>query len=268
MKTFGEYLKIKRSDKELTLTELASQLNLDLALLAKIENDLRNFPKSKLFELSKSLQTSYEELESHYIFNDIQDRYSDISDYKTKIVGILNSEPNTLESIIASGENNTIEFKSSLRYCLKTKKSEKYVEFSAIKNIAAFLNSNGGKLIIGVEDSGKVIGLNNTDFKTFKEKNKVDGLLKYLDNLISKFFGNDYSNYISTQIIDQEETILLIDVLRNKIKPTFISNPLKDNKEEFYIRRSASSVPLSMEEFFRYSIERWSNNEGPILTAI
>jgi len=229
--------------------------------VSRIENDYRQFPKTKLLELSNLLNVSIEEIENHYLYSDIQNRYSDISNYKNKILQILNSEPKTIESILDSGENNIVEFKSSIRYCLKTLKAEKHIEFSSVKNIAAFLNSNGGKLIIGVDDNGKTLGLENTDFKTFNEPNKIDGLYKYLDNTIGKYFGNDYLNYIKVEIEESEKSILVIEVLSNKQKPTIIKNPSKDNKEEFYIRRNASAIALSMEEFYSYSMEKW-NTQG------
>ena len=73
------------------------------------------------------------------------------------------------KALIAQGESNTLEFKSTLRYCLRQKSPQKYVEHAVMKTIAAYLNSEGGVLLIGVDDNGIILGLEN-DFATFSKK--------------------------------------------------------------------------------------------------
>ena len=57
-----------------------------------------------------------------------------------------------LQQLISKGENQNIEFKQAAS-------SAK----DLAREIAAFANTYGGKLIIGVDDSGKLIGVR--DFK-------------------------------------------------------------------------------------------------------
>ena len=49
--TFGQYIKALRTQKGWTLTQLASQLDLDLANLSKIENGHREFDEKRLSKL-------------------------------------------------------------------------------------------------------------------------------------------------------------------------------------------------------------------------
>src|SRR5690606_31912102 len=72
------------------------------------------------------------------------------------------------KGIIDIGENSNIEFKSTLRVDIKTNKPEKYIEISAMKTIAAFLNTNGGVLFIGVNDDKNILGLTH-DFDSFNK---------------------------------------------------------------------------------------------------
>lgn len=51
--TFGEYVRKLRTEKELTLTQLAAQLGIDSANLSKIETGKREFDERKLTKLSK-----------------------------------------------------------------------------------------------------------------------------------------------------------------------------------------------------------------------
>jgi transcriptional regulator with XRE-family HTH domain len=264
LKSFGQYLKEKRKLNNWTLPELGEKLNLDAYVIHKIEEDWRKFPSEKLEELAIILDVVPIELEQVYIKTDLLLNFAHIKNYREKIISILSGTETdeNLSNIITGGENRLVEFKSTLRYCLKSKKPEKHIEFSVIKNLCAFLNTNGGKLILGVDDNGKIIGLDSTDFTTFQGTNKIDEFLKQLDNLINKYFGNQHSNFfdISFKEIEQK-TIAIIDVASNNRNPTFIK-AINDNKEAFYIRRNASAISLSMAEFYDYAKDKWKNNLG------
>lgn len=257
--TFGDYISSGRNVRGLTLRELAEQLNLDVSTISKIEKGWRQFPKEKLKLFSEIFNVPFQAVIKEFIKTDLTQQYGGFPNYEKLLQEIINNvEKTSIEDFIKKGETKNIEFKSSLRYCLKTLKAEKHIEHSAIKNICAFLNSNGGKLIIGVEDNGRILGLENTDFKTFGEKDKKDAFLKHFDNLISKYFGNDLSLNLGIEFekVDSK-SVCEIDVIPNNNGPIFLRNPEKNNKEEFYIRRNASAVTLNMDEFYKYSRERW-----------
>ena len=65
--TFGEYIRELRTEKGLTLTQLAAQLNLDSANLSKIENNKRDFDQKRLPVLAKIFGLKLEELKNEYI---------------------------------------------------------------------------------------------------------------------------------------------------------------------------------------------------------
>ena len=159
----------------MTLTQLASKLDFDSSVLSKIENDWRKFPEKKLNLLAEIIDRPLDEIETEYLNTDLLLNYGHFRNYQEKILKVLTGRQpeNNIQELLQNGEGRLVEFKSSLRFCLKTSKAEKYIEFAVIKNIAAFLNTNGGKIIIGVDDDGKILGLENTDFITFKEENKV-----------------------------------------------------------------------------------------------
>jgi len=46
--TFGEYIRLLRTESGMTLTQLAAQLNMDSANLSKIENSKRDFDEKRL----------------------------------------------------------------------------------------------------------------------------------------------------------------------------------------------------------------------------
>jgi predicted HTH transcriptional regulator len=85
-----------------------------------------------------------------------------------------------IDTLIASGEGDKIEFKASLHHPYESqppdprkpkptrKEIEKILRKSVTKTIAAFLNSEGGTLLIGVADSGSVLGI-EPDFEYLKQ---------------------------------------------------------------------------------------------------
>ncbi len=64
--TFGEYIKQLRTDKGLTLTELAALLKLDSANLSKIENGKREFDEKRLDKLANAFDLDFEKLKTEY----------------------------------------------------------------------------------------------------------------------------------------------------------------------------------------------------------
>ncbi|MFA5382309.1 MAG: ATP-binding protein [Candidatus Micrarchaeia archaeon] len=58
---------------------------------------------------------------------------------------------NKIESLIKQGENTNIEFKEC----------KNLINKNIYETICAFLNWEGGELLIGVSDTGDIIGVNN-----------------------------------------------------------------------------------------------------------
>ena len=68
--TFGEYIKRLRTKNELTLTQLAAQLDLDSANLSKIENNKREFDEKRLELLANVFNLDLAHLRTEF-FSDI-----------------------------------------------------------------------------------------------------------------------------------------------------------------------------------------------------
>lgn len=73
----------------------------------------------------------------------------------------------TLAELVAAGESSRVEFKSTARVNLHTGKRDDKMEQVVAKTVAAFLNADGGSLVIGVDDAGTPLGL-ASDFATIK----------------------------------------------------------------------------------------------------
>ena len=154
--------------------------------------------------------------------------------------------------IVDKGENDLIEFKSSLRWDYRQEKVNKALEGVITKTISAFLNTAGGMLFIGVDDDGNTLGLDN-DYNCFSKKNR-DGFLLALTNLINQDLGKSTHKFMTFNIISLNEKDVCIVNVEKSNKPVFCG---KNEKEEFYIRASASSQPLGMRESYKYISSHW-----------
>lgn len=163
-----------------------------------------------------------------------------------------NIAENTWLDTIEKGETNFIEFKSSLRYCLREKKPMTYIEHGILKTLNAFLNTEGGTLIIGVSDNGEILGIED-DINTFN-KGK-DGFLLHFDNLIITGLGKEQQADISISFENQDEREFAIVEVSSSNKPVFLRF---NGKEEFYVRHSASSRSYTPSEQHEYISKRWN----------
>ena len=158
-----------------------------------------------------------------------------------------------LEELIISGESESLEFKSTLRYDLQTKEVNKKLEYVIAKTIAAFLNSRGGDLLIGIDDDSNSLGLKN-DFQTLKKQN-IDGFELQLIEIIKKYIGSQYSQHIKiTFPIYDSQQICRVRVSKSG-KPVFTTF---EGKDDFFVRIGCSSQPLGREDQSAYEREHWN----------
>jgi hypothetical protein len=148
---------------------------------------------------------------------------------------VKKNHPEIMKELISKGENRKLEFKSTLRTNLHTKEFDKKIEHSVLKTVSAYLNSDGGTLLVGVSDDGTILGLNSDKFENH------DKLNLHLTNMIKHHIGNEYLPFIRHELVKlNEEHILKIDCKKSK-KPIFMK--VKDD-EEFYIRNGPSTAKL------------------------
>jgi len=164
----------------------------------------------------------------------------------------------SVEDIISEGESNEVELKSSLRWSYQEEKVDKVLEGVIIKSISAFANGEGGKLIIGVDDQGKILGL---DYDYTSLKGDKDNFELHLRNLINSNFGKVFAtsgiSIIFYPINDLE--ICIIDI-KKWHKPLYLEvlnkNGQKDKK--FYVRTGNSSQELGLDEVSDYINSRFN----------
>ncbi|GAB4322587.1 MAG: hypothetical protein Kow00127_15200 [Bacteroidales bacterium] len=178
---------------------------------------------------------------------------SSIDDNEESVTNNINAEK--IKELIVAGENNQVEFKPSLLYNFSTRKPGKSIKGIIAKTIAAFLNSNGGFLIIGVSDNGQIQGL-SYDFKLSDNKNPKDFFLLQFDNMLDHFFSFSVKPNVYGQFINiDDKDIFIVNVSPSKSRPIFLNGQYS---KEFYVRGEASTRRLSdIEHIINYCIERF-----------
>ncbi len=158
-------------------------------------------------------------------------------------------EDESLGSRIARGEGPQTEFKATLRVNLHTGQPDPKMEHAVLKTIAAFLNSKGGTLFIGVDDGGEVVGLDRDNFTN------EDKLALHLDNLIKAQLGSSVFACVKPGFGELDGKRFLAVECAPSSKPVFLKSGAT---EEFYIRAGASSPALPASHMHEYIQQRFA----------
>ncbi|MFO7523822.1 MAG: helix-turn-helix domain-containing protein [Ignavibacteriaceae bacterium] len=140
----------------------------------------------------------------------------------------------SLQNAIQNGEGKNLEFKVELP------KSN-----TLAKTIIAFSNTGGGKLIIGVNDQGEIIGL-EPDVNIFELKDKVASII--YETCYPTVLPDIYTTTIDDHLL------LIIEVYRGNLLPYYLKNKGKD--EGVYIRVGATNRKASHENILELGRQR------------
>lgn len=167
--------------------------------------------------------------EAQGVLAEVKEKYAD---HLARCQRILEKPPsywrsNPVLELIAQGESHTLEFKETLEYDIRQNQRVAGLAKNSLKTIAAFLNTDGGTLLIGVSDSGEVKGIAR-DLQ-FVRGNNPDGFEQKLRSLLNDHFDPSPRGNVDIKFEDlQDGTVCQI-----KVEPS--SEPVAyDN--DFYIR--------------------------------
>ena len=187
--------------------------------------------------IHKAQSAIYQNLQSPY-FLKLEDIISDIPDLE-------------FENLIKKDESVKHEYKSYLRYNTKEKKITDWLINSSLKTISAFLNSEGGNLIIGVDDDKNVLGFELDGFKN------DDEWIRFLKDKIKSKLGLKFL-----------ETFIKIEVRKSKEKSIGIVRcaALPQNEhclleDKLYVRKGPSSHELPVKEALNWFQNRVQKSE-------
>ena len=102
------------------------------------------------------------------------------------------------------------------------------------KEIIAFANCDGGKLYIGVQDDGTVVGVNDPD-----------GVSLQISNMVRDAIKPDVTMFLHYKTIEEEgKEIVAVDIQRGTDRPYYLAKKGM-RPEGVYVRQGCSSVPAT-----------------------
>jgi predicted HTH transcriptional regulator len=130
----------------------------------------------------------------------------------------------TFKESLKKGEDSSRQFKEKITH----------IDKLAVE-IAAFANTNGGQIYVGIDDNGAIKGLSSDDIKR---------LNLWISNATSQKIEPPI--FVQTQIVlENDKNVMIITVPRGTNKPYSV------NKSEFWVKNGADKRRASREELFR-----------------
>jgi hypothetical protein len=162
-----------------------------------------------------------------------------------------------IEDLIAEGESDGLEFKSSLRWDYRAGGVNKKLEDVVVKTVSAFANAEGGTLLIGVDDEGTVLGLENDYAALAGDRDKFE---LHLRNLLNQQLGKAFvaSKVTITFPAVGDVEVCQVDVSRAD-QPLVLRQKDKSDQvaERLYVRSGNSSQEIPLSEAHKYFSARF-----------
>lgn len=163
------------------------------------------------------------------------------------------------KELIEQGESQTLEFKSTLRWSLReNRKDDKGVTHAVLKTIAAFLNTEGGDLLIGVADDGSIVGIEKDQLEN------DDKFMRHLMHIVQNGIGPRAGTCIDpkVQIVDGK-SVCMVSCRRSPV-PVFLAWKGTETTEagDFFVRNGPMTVKLSPADTQEFIRSRFSEIES------
>jgi hypothetical protein len=157
-----------------------------------------------------------------------------------------------LLALIKNGEDEQIEFKSSLRYDYRQQKPNRALESVIAKTMAGFMNTQGGSLLIGVADDGSILGLED-DYNTLHRKDS-DGYTQMITSLISEKMGTPACRLVRILFHKHEGKEVCRIIVMPAPVPVYVSD---DGQARFYVRTASGTREMDVQEAMTFIKLRW-----------
>ncbi len=157
-----------------------------------------------------------------------------------------------INQLLREEEGMHLEFKSSLRFNSIQRCLEPKLEFNCLKTICAFLNAEGGDLLIGVNDKKWVVGLKD-DYKTLTKSNR-DAFENYLTTQISNKVGDRHLSNIRVYFPKPYGKEICRVNVKNAPEPAYLHHK---GKQFFFVRTGNASRPFKISDSTKYIMVHW-----------
>jgi type I site-specific restriction-modification system R (restriction) subunit len=235
-------------EHRLTLSQMMERLDADAALDASArvntrENVRLTFDQKVEHVIQEIVDSNFE------LYKRITDDRAFGEVLKTLLFDQYVRAHRQADELIKRGESKTLEFKSTLRWSLTDERQDDTgVTHAVLKTIAAFLNTEGGDLLIGVADDGSIVGIERDRLET------DDKFMRHLAQAVRNGLGDRAGTCIDpkTQIV-QGKTVCVVSCQRSP-EPVFLRWKGMETSAsgDFFVRSGPGTVKLPMESATEY----------------
>jgi type I restriction enzyme R subunit len=159
------------------------------------------------------------------------------------------------EELIKRGESKTLEFKSTLRWSLEEdRQDDAGVTYAVLKTVAAFLNTEGGDLLIGVADDGSIVGIERDQLES------DDKFMRHLAQVVRNGLGERAGTCIDPKTqIAQGKTVCVVTCQRSP-EPVFLKWKGVETAPngDFFVRSGPGTIKLSPDSAREYIDTRFA----------
>ena len=174
-------------------------------------------------------------------------RHVELQTERRKLLTPALSPEERIKQILSEGENERTEFKSTLRWSLNENKINHGVEIAWLKTVAAFLNSDGGRLLVGVDNQGVPLGIGPDGFEN------EDKYLLHVNNLLQQHIGVEHAANVRFGLHSVGGLKVLLLECTPASKAVFLTDA---GQESFYVRAGPGTRKLTMSQMLAYVGER------------
>jgi type I restriction enzyme, R subunit len=160
----------------------------------------------------------------------------------------------TIDQLLANDEDAAVEFKSTGRWDIRNEERSPVIEDAIVKTVAAFLNTDGGTLLIGIGPDGTVVGLDH-DYAHVKPSNG-DGFVNWLTTHLINALGAPAVMRTRARVVNyQDEELCRLDVGRST-RP--VTAKTSKDPHVFFVRMNNSSRQVGESERDEYIAQHWA----------
>ena len=155
-----------------------------------------------------------------------------------------------LDALNAKRETGSVEFKSTLRWNVREGKKDRAMTDAVVKTITGFLNTEGGTLVIGVDDDAVPVGIELDAFDS------DDKFLRHLYTSLTNAMGPAVTPLVKTDLVSHAgKTIALVEAKRG---PKPVTVKAADGRSLFYVRTGPATIVLSDDQLEEWTRMHWS----------
>ena len=166
------------------------------------------------------------------------------------------SAGSSLDDLLAVGESQTVEYKSTARWNVRAGQQDKKMEHVIVKTVCGFLNAEGGTLLVGVDDDGRALGLDD-DMKTLGKKGDRDGYELFLRQLLDANLSVPTAGVARIRFDAKDSADVCIVSVAPAGNPVFAKPTGGGEASEFWVRTGNATKQMHGDDLVGYRDSHW-----------